>query len=308
MTTGGARWASRGAAMAACAALAFAAQGCGCDASSNEGATAGTLGSGLASPHLIAAGRTQVYVTESDGSVRAMAKADGTMTVVSSAVTPVALAASGDAAAWASADEVLVRQLSAGAPRVVASRLGGVRAVAIDATNVYWTERLTGTVAGAPIAGGATFTLATGASLDGGLAADTGTVYWGAGGAVFSATGGEAPVTVATGAGPVVAIAAAAGHVAWIENDPSGPVLSVAGGTASALAVAPRPAFGALAATSRGVYVFSDDRTLQLVGWGGGAPAPIGTSEYAVGGLAAGDSTVYYTAPNAGQVFQVVVP
>jgi hypothetical protein len=305
MATGSGRWVTRGAMLAAVAAVALGAQGCGCDASSNDGTTAGQLASKLTSPRLIAAGRTQVLVSD-QSSVRAVAKADGTVTLISTPAAA-ALAAFGDVAAWASGDEILTRSLPDTAPTVVARGLSWPRAVVVDAANVYWADGHTGTVAGVPLVGGATFTLVTGASLDGGLAVDTGRVYWGAGGAVFSATpGGGAPLTVATGEGPVVAIAAVANHVAWIENDPSGPTLRVPAGTGSTLAIGPTPSFGAIAATSRGVYVFDTDRSLQRVAWDGSLVATLGRSDYAVGGLAVGDSTVYYTAPSVGQLFQVV--
>jgi len=239
-----------------------------------------------------------------------VSKADCTVTAVSTdpSAAPVALAAYDDTVAWASKDTVFQRRAKDVVPSVLASGLAGVRAVAIDATNVYWADGPSGTIAGAPVAGGAPFTLVTGAPLDGGLAADGGSAYWGAGGILFAGSVGFAPEPVAQGGGPIVAIATAPGHVAWIENDPSGATLRVPAGLGAVTTIGPTPAFGMLAATTQGAYVFDAQRSLQLVSWVGGSTQDIGSSDYAVGGLAVGESTAYYTAPSAGQIFQVLVP
>jgi hypothetical protein len=294
--------------LAACVAAAFAAQGCGCDpgGSSVAAKSSNALASDLAAPRLLAAGITHVFFTETDGSVHAASKRDGSVALVSSSagVPVVGLAAAEELAVWATSDSIFVGNQDAPPIRVVTG-LAGVIAVATDGNDIYWAEGPTGSVAGVPWGGGATFTLVTGDKLDGGLAVDAGTVYWGAGGVLFSGVAhGSSPTPVATGNGPIVAIAIAAQNVAWIEG--KGAPLSLHLPSASAQTGDVTPSLRQLAATSRGVYAFDTSEALRLVPWDGTPATIVASSQMAVGGLAAGDSTVYFTVPNAGEIAQVV--
>lgn len=93
-------------------------------------------------------------------------------------------------------------------PVVIAIEPGEPRAIAVDATHVYWTNAKTGDVRRAPIAGGATQTLfdgPTGANLGEGLVRSGPDVYFTLGdvdGGVF-----RCPATGCGGAGPVPVIA-----------------------------------------------------------------------------------------------------
>jgi hypothetical protein len=290
--------------LAACAAAAFAAQGCGCDAGGGDGKSADALVSDLASPRQIAAGRTRIYFTEDDGSVKATPKAGGPVTSISEnqGEPIVALAAADEHVVWATKDSIF----AGGTPKPVVTGLGNVVAVATDATFVYWADSSTGIVAAAPWDGGPTSTLVTGEQLDGGLAVDAGTVYWGAGGSVFTGTvGGGPPKTIAADVGRVITISAAAGHVAWLLRGTHGATVRLPYGNGSSLAVGPALSFFALAASSRGVYAFEGSE-LELFPWNGAAPTTIASSDVGVGGLAAGDSTVYFSVPGAGEIRQVV--
>jgi hypothetical protein len=123
------------------------------------------------------------------------------------------------------------------------------RALALDATSIYWGALSLqpaegGVVSGAqvvlkvPLAGGTPVTVASGGGL-GGVRVDSTNVYWAAyqGGVMKEALAGGAPAPVATGKGPVDLTIDAA-NVYWIENTNVVMKAPIAGGSATTLASA----------------------------------------------------------------------
>jgi hypothetical protein len=76
--------------------------------------------------------------------------------------------------------------LAGGAPTTLAPGLHGIGGIAVDAANVYWTDR-TGAILRVPIGGGAVTTLAAKQALCGDIAVDATHVYWITGVAVLRA-------------------------------------------------------------------------------------------------------------------------
>jgi hypothetical protein len=124
-------------------------------------------------------------------------------------------------------------------PVALAIHQDGARALAVDATHVYWTAG--GEVRAAPLAGGETIALATGQRTPWGIAVDGGRVYW-----VNSVTPGQVMSVAVTGGEPQVVadlqarpkkLAVRDGTVYW-TNSGNGTVMSVAvtGGTPQPLA------------------------------------------------------------------------
>jgi hypothetical protein len=104
-----------------------------------------------------------------------------------------------------------------------------------------------------------------------------------------------------------VAIAARGGYLAWIEAAPSGPALMMPGGAGSARHVG-AAGFSTLAAGDRGVFAFDSGGALLSIGWDGTTLGTLDPGESGVGALAAGESTVYFTLPQAGEIQQVLEP
>jgi hypothetical protein len=142
--------------------------------------------------------------------------------------------------------------------------IGSAGGMAVDATNLYWTDPGMQTVLEMPKGGGIVITLATGQANATGIAVDPTHVYWIANGGVESApiesagvTSVPPPVVLASTttntAGPTP-IAVQAGTVYWADYQ-NGQILSIAagGGTASTIATSqPNPT--ALTADSKAVY------------------------------------------------------
>jgi hypothetical protein len=140
----------------------------------------------------------------------------------------------------------------------LASAQSLTKAVAVDATSVYWTNSSTsyngndGTVMKVPIGGGAPTTLAAGQSNPWRIAVDATSVYWtstGAGTVMKVPIGGGAPTTLAAGQSYPSGIAVDATSVYWTA---AGTVMKVplGGGAPSTLASGQSPYSIAVDATS----------------------------------------------------------
>jgi hypothetical protein len=188
--------------------------------------------------------------------------------------------------------------------------------MAIDATNVYWTEGCTyvggGYVRKVPKAGGDIVTLATGDNPSG-IVTDGINVYWSTSsnttsGAIMRVpVGGGTPTTLATSPGPSPYLALDASFVYWTEtpSNQSGAVMKVplAGGPATRITWANWPNQLALGETD--VYWKGN---LEGAGGGvmkapkaGGTPVAL-TSPFVNGslaGLAANESDVYFYSGDA---------
>jgi len=120
---------------------------------------------------------------------------------------------------------VMRAPLAGGAASVVATgsgaspSIGGSRnkAIAVDATSVYWSE-LAGAIRKAPLAGGAVTTIADGQDTPGAIAVDGSTIYWATVTAIMEAPlAGGAPRTFVAGEN-AGAIAVDDSHVYWTNT------------------------------------------------------------------------------------------
>jgi hypothetical protein len=138
-----------------------------------------------------------------------------------------------------------------GTPIVLASGEVGAWAIAVDATNVYWTNQEARTVMKVPIAGGTPVRLAMGAStaqMPWDLVVDGGAVYWNyyasPGSVMTTPLAGGTPAAVASQQNGPRNLAVAGGIAYWINvwilGNNSGAVMAapLAGGTPIALASA----------------------------------------------------------------------
>lgn len=125
---------------------------------------------------------------------------------------------------------------------------GQFTAIAVDSTNVYWTNAGGGTVMKVPIAGGPSTTLASGQAQPWGIAVDGINVYWanfGNGGTTSAAVEvpvqGGSPTTLESGLWSSHAIAVDSANVYW-TNTP-GAIISepLGGGTPTTISTAGAP-------------------------------------------------------------------
>lgn len=163
----------------------------------------------LNNPQYLTVDGTNVYFTElgTFDTVTGMRKSDGT-------VSKVAIAGAGAAAATA-----------------LATALNGPQTIAVDATNVYWTESANsiagaGFVKKAPITPGNPTTLVSGLSGSQNIAADATDVYfWSAYGALSKvAIGGGSSVEVASGMSGTQPLTIDSTNVYWTETTNGGTV------------------------------------------------------------------------------------
>ncbi len=109
--------------------------------------------------------------------------------------------------------------LGGGTPTVLVSGLVAPHAMAVDATNAYWTSGVgtdangvgNGEVMKVPLAGGTPTTLASGLSFAGAIAVDATSVYWtnalGVGAGVETGGTSDAVMTVLLGGGAPMTLA-----------------------------------------------------------------------------------------------------
>jgi hypothetical protein len=111
-----------------------------------------------------------------------------------------------------------------GTPTTIATGQNFPAGIAVDATNVYWTNNLDGTIMKAPLAGGTPTVIASGQSFPFGIAVDGTNVYWTNNGTNNGGTVMKAPIsggsttTIASGQNFPLAIAVDATSVYWTNN------------------------------------------------------------------------------------------
>jgi hypothetical protein len=203
-------------------------------------------------------------------------------------------------------------------PVTLATLLGGASDLAIDSTNVYWTDGL-GNVTGMPIAGGARFRLAAGqTNVSGGFAADGTNVYWANqgtydpdagwydGSVMRVAVDGGSPVPVAVGQSDPESIAVDGTHVFW-ANKGTGEVMVAAVGSGAPTTLAKGLSSPAWIATD-GTYVYCADHgdgTVQKVPIDNEAGAPGAALVFGyinVSGVAVAGGSVYWVVQGPPQV------
>ncbi len=188
--------------------------------------------------------------------------------------------------------------------------------VAVDWTNLYWTDYSNGNGASAvmqaPIRGGAPVTLASGGFPEG-IAVDAAYVYWidelgtvkkvpiGGGTPVTIASGGTTPIWIAVDAPPV---AGGLATYAYWTDEGTGTVMKVpvGGGTPTTLASG-QSGPGALVLDSENVYWCDAwGGTIMKVPTGGGAVTTLVTGLQSPSGIAVDAKNVYYTDSIGGTV------
>jgi len=195
-------------------------------------------------------------------------------------------------------------------------------AIAVDATNLYFTDPTAGTVMKAALDGDAPIALASGQMVPLAIALDATTVYWAnqgtsannyADGTIMKvALGGGTPVTLASGQIGITAIAVDAASVYWANagtlanNYADGMIMQVAldGGTPVTLASAQTSPL-AIAVDSVNVYwadmgtsffgSLVDDGAVMKVPLGGGTPTALASAQPAPDNVAVDGTSVYWT-------------
>jgi hypothetical protein len=122
---------------------------------------------------------------------------------------------------WANGSTVMKAPIGGGNATQLASGQSFAIAIAVDASNVYWTDQTAGTVMSVPIGGGSPTTLASGQNAPSALAVDAMNVYWtnsGNGTVMRVPIGGGAATVLASGqSGTCIALNAAS--VFWAGGD-----------------------------------------------------------------------------------------
>jgi hypothetical protein len=201
---------------------------------------------------------------------------------------------------------------SACQPVVLAAGPGSAYAIAVDATDVYWTND-SGTIMKVPLAGGATTTVASGQNSPRGIAVDATSVYWTTyiGGTVMKAPrGGGAPTTLASGQSFPLTMAVDATSVYWVNWTNPGTVMKIplGGGAPKTLASGQnRPDGIAVDATS--VYWTNDANpgTVMKAPLGGGASTMLASGQNFPQAMAVDATSVYWVNVSDGTLMKVPI-
>jgi hypothetical protein len=218
------------------------------------------------------------------------------------------------------------------------SGLSDPTAIALDATNLYLTDSVAGTVMKAALDGDTPTTLASGQTTPLAIAVDATSVYWANAGTAANnytdgalmkvALGGGTPITLASAQSEGItalfwvptAIAVDATSVYWANagtlatNDAVGTIMKVAldGGTPVTLASGQNfPAVVAVDGsnvywTNAGTSSFGDlvaDGSVMMLPVGGGTPTTLASAQVGPGPIAVDDTSVYWA--TAATVFKV---
>jgi len=196
-----------------------------------------------------------------------------------------------------------------GTPAVLASGERGAWAIAVDATNVYWTNQEARTVMKVPIAGGTPVTLAMGATateMPWDLAVDSDAVYWNyyssPGSVMTTPLAGGTPATVAAQQNGPRNLAVANGNVYWINlwvlGDNSGAVMAapLTGGPPVTLASAQDDPNG-IAVDVDGIFWSNLGGTIMKMSsiGAGGVPVVLASAQPGPQHLAVDGTNVYWT-------------
>jgi hypothetical protein len=189
------------------------------------GGTPRTLASGQGAPFAIALDGTNVYWANLAGN-QALMKVPvggGTPTMLADAGASLAIAVHGGMVYWVSRDAIMAISATGGTPMTLAAGQAGPAYIAVNATNVYWTNiQGNGTIMTVPLSGGTPTTLVT-SSGDARLALDATNVFF-TGGSMLNAVlseplAGGTPTTLATGQSAPEGIAIDATSVYWVDTD-----------------------------------------------------------------------------------------
>ncbi|HZZ83409.1 MAG TPA: Ig-like domain-containing protein [Anaeromyxobacteraceae bacterium] len=247
-----------------------------------SGGTAHTLASGLLSPTAIAATPWAVYWLEgtSTGELKMVGSGGGAVTTLAACNVPFGvspplnLTVDGAGNAFCGTSAGLAVVPPGGAASLLAPAASGIYdSIALNGTNLYWTERASGSplgeVRGIATSGGAATTLASGISMPTGIAADAASVYFIAGGAVRKVPlSGGTPVMLAilTGSGDLTGVGLDSTYYYWADI---GSIyrLPLAGGTPAALVS--NAYIGGMALDGTNLY-WTDSGALKTMPKGGG--------------------------------------
>jgi hypothetical protein len=231
------------------------------------GGTPVTLALGV-SPGSIAVDATRVYFGDVDDVLAVPLDGGAPVTLASRQQGPEGIVANATSLYWVNNGALMTMPLEGGGVGGRWTALATWKdpnlgaAIALDATNVYWSQGGTGTVMKMPVGGGAPTTLATRQGEPGGIAVNASSVYWlnlNIGGTLVKAPlGGGAPRTLASRQWDVEGIAAGAGGVYWASKNGDVMKSGLGGGRPETLAVG-KGRSGAIAVDATSVYWTTDD-------------------------------------------------